>query len=334
MAGPSSVQLNPGSGGSTVATYLDSGGNQHSRVVMEYENTGSDPTIVSTATPLPITAASLPLPTGAALDTSVNGLLLTPGVTLGANKGPMLQGEALTASPTYTNGTVNPVVLDTSGNLCVNIKAGAAAGGTSIADNATFTRGTSNETPMAGIVAVAGSPVALTAGKASVATIDSADNGVWSHLVNGIASGTAGTPSANVVSIQGVTSMTPVQVQVLSEPTGGATRSSVIAPATPAVTTLKSGAGNLLMLSLTNTSGSVAYLHFYDVVGAITLGTTSATDVYAIPANTSGAGSNIPIPICGLAFTNQIAWAVTGGIGATDNSAITGSAVIVNAAYK
>jgi hypothetical protein len=334
MAGPSDVQLNSGSGGATVATYLDSSSNQHARVVVEYENTGSDPVIVGSATPLPVTAASLPLPAGAALDTSVNGILLTPGVTIGTNKGPLMQGEALTASPTYTTGTVNPVVLDTSGNLCVNIKAGAAAGGTSITDNGTFTRGTSSETPVAGIVAVAGSPVALTAGKSSVVTVDSVDNGLWSHLVNGIASGTAGTPSSNVVTIQGVTSMTPVQVQVLSEPSGGATRSSVVAPATPAVQTLKSGSGTLFMLSLTNTSSSIAYIHFYDVSGTITLGTTSATDVYAIPANTSGAGSNVPVPTVGLAFTNQIAYAVTGGIGATDNSAITGSAVIVNAAYK
>jgi hypothetical protein len=333
MSAPNSVTLNAGSGGSKVGTIQDSASDEHALVVVEYWNGSGDPVVVGTSNPLPVTASSLPLPSGAALDTSVNGILVAQGSTTAGEKGPLVQAAVTTSGPTYTSAQTAPLSLDTSGNLRVNVVTGGGSGGTSTADASTFTRGTTLETPVAGIAS--SSATGLTVGKTSVVSVDATDNGLWAHVTNGIASGTAGSASANVVSVQGIASMTPVQVQVLAEPTGGATRSSVICPTTPAVQTVKSSGGNLLMLVATNTSGSVAYLHFYDVSGSITLGTTSATDVYPIPANTSGAGIAVPIPTCGLKFTNQIAYAVTGAVGATDNSAIAGSTVVVvNLAYN
>jgi hypothetical protein len=53
-----------------------------------------------------------------------------------------------TAPTTITTGNMSPLQLDNAGNLLVNIKAGAGSGGTALADNATFTQGTTNETPM------------------------------------------------------------------------------------------------------------------------------------------------------------------------------------------
>lgn len=52
-----------------------------------------------------------------ALDTSVNGLLLSQGSTTSGEKGPLVQAAVTTAAPTYTTGQTNPLSLTTSGAL-------------------------------------------------------------------------------------------------------------------------------------------------------------------------------------------------------------------------
>lgn len=52
---------------------------------------------------------------------------------------------------TVTDGDVSPLAVDANGNLRVNIVAGAAAGGTSVADDADFTDGTTALTPVGGV---------------------------------------------------------------------------------------------------------------------------------------------------------------------------------------
>ncbi len=68
----------------------------------------------------PISAASLPLPTGAALDTSVNGILVAQASTTAGESGPMCQGATTTAAPTYVTGKTNPFSLTTAGALRVD----------------------------------------------------------------------------------------------------------------------------------------------------------------------------------------------------------------------
>ena len=67
-----------------------------------------------------ISAASLPLPTGAALDTSVNGVLVSQGSTTSGEKGPLVQGAVTTAAPTYTTAQTSPLSLNTAGGLRVD----------------------------------------------------------------------------------------------------------------------------------------------------------------------------------------------------------------------
>ncbi len=148
-----------------------------------------------------------------------------------------------------------------------------------------------------------------------------------------MASGTAGTPSSNVVSVQGITSMTPLQTQVSAATSGGAAYSNLIAPGTPATQTVKSAAGSVVAIRAFNTSSSVAFLKFFDVSGTITLGTTSANYQFPIPANTAGAGVVIPLPEL-RSHANSIKWAVTGAISYTDNTAITANTVVVDVSYN
>lgn len=55
-----------------------------------------------------------------ALDTSVNGILLTQGSSTSAQSGPLAQAAVSNSSPTYTNGLTEPLSLTTSGAIRVD----------------------------------------------------------------------------------------------------------------------------------------------------------------------------------------------------------------------
>lgn len=72
-------------------------------------------------------------------------------------------GAVTTAAPTYTNAQSNAFSLQTDGSLRVAVTNGAA-GGTSVADNASFTDNSTNLTPIGGVAEVA-SPTTCTEAK-------------------------------------------------------------------------------------------------------------------------------------------------------------------------
>ncbi len=74
-----------------------------------------------------IPTVNLNLLNGAALDTSVNGLLVAQASTTSGEKGPLVQGAVTLSSPSYSNGQTSPLSLDTSGNLRVNVVSGGGA---------------------------------------------------------------------------------------------------------------------------------------------------------------------------------------------------------------
>lgn len=75
-----------------------------------------------------------------ALDTSVNGLLLSQGSTTAAQKGPLIQGAVTTGAPTYTTAQTSPISLDTSGNVRVTA-AGIAQGSTTSGETGSLVMG-------------------------------------------------------------------------------------------------------------------------------------------------------------------------------------------------
>lgn len=78
---------------------------------------------------VPVSAASLPLPTGAATSAgqttgntslatiATNTAGLAQGSTTSGQTGPLMQAEALASTPTYTAGTTNPLVMTLAGGL-------------------------------------------------------------------------------------------------------------------------------------------------------------------------------------------------------------------------
>ena len=59
---------------------------------------------------------------GLALDSSVNGVLVSQGSTTSGEKGPMVQGAVTTNAPSYTTAQTSPLSLDTSGLLRASLK--------------------------------------------------------------------------------------------------------------------------------------------------------------------------------------------------------------------
>lgn len=107
---------------------------------------------------------------------------------------------------------------------------------------------------------------------------------------------------------------------------------TLIAPATPAVTTVKSSPGVVTELICGNILATPVYLHMWDA-SSVTLGTTAANYVIPCPGNTAGAGYVIPLPWA-LTFATQIKIAVTGGIALNDNTSITASSVAINVGFN
>jgi hypothetical protein len=187
------------------------------------------------------------------------------------------------------------------------------------------------------------SPPTLASGQVGDAQVDVNGN-LKTSIVNGISAGTAGTPSANVITVQGAASMTPVQVTIASGSvtlsvtpaqvtSGGASYYNIIAPATPAAVAVKASGGNIVGLRCVNTSAAAVYIKFWDVTSAPTIGTTAATWQIPVPGNTSGAGIVVPFPE-GRSHAHSIYIAVTGGISYTDNTAITANSVVLDVSYN
>ena len=66
-----------------------------------------------------------------ALDTSVNGVLVSQGSTTSGQKGPLVQAAVSASAPALTAGQTSPLSLDAAGNLRVNVAAGGSGGASS-----------------------------------------------------------------------------------------------------------------------------------------------------------------------------------------------------------
>lgn len=171
----------------------------------------------------------------------------------------------------------------------------------------------------------------VTAGAVSDAQCDVNGN-IKVNVVNGITSGTAGSPSAAVMSIQGETGMTPVVTQPSVGTGGGASTYNLIAPATPAAVLVQAGAGKVWTIHVGNLNAAPVYVKVFDGA-APTLGTTAASWQLMVPGNTAGAGFVVTYPVGRKVATNLYV-AVTNLMPTTDATAIAASTVILDLTYS
>jgi hypothetical protein len=138
-------------------------------LTLEHDTTSMDDTdklmilVDDAVTTQPISAASLPLPSGAATsvkqDDQTTALQLLDDTvyvddadwTDNTSKHLLVGGVYQSTQHTVTDGDVSPLAVDDNGNLRVNIMAGGGSGGTSAADDADFTDGTTAGTPAMGV---------------------------------------------------------------------------------------------------------------------------------------------------------------------------------------
>lgn len=99
-------------------------------------------------------------------------------------------------------------------------------------------------------------------------------------------------------------------------------------------TVVCSVAANLRSISITNSATAIRRVKIYDKATA-PASTDTPKQVYEIPAAAASsiAGSNIHIPVTGLAFTAGIGLRIVTGQADNDNNAATAGDVVVNLSY-
>lgn len=116
-----------------------------------------------------LNTSALALETGGNLATIASAVLSQTAATSGS-KGVLSLAAVTTSAPTYTTAQADPLSLDTSGNLRVNCTTGcSSSGGSSLADEGTFTQGTTSFTVLGGTYNT--SITNLTAGQAGAAQL-------------------------------------------------------------------------------------------------------------------------------------------------------------------
>lgn len=97
-------------------------------------------------------------------------------------------------------------------------------------------------------------------------------------------------------------------------------------------TVVKASAGTLYTLAVLSTITSVRYVKIYDK----STGPTSADTpllVLAVPA-TAGLTAELPLPACGAAFANGVAFRITTGVADNDANAATANDCVISLTYK
>lgn len=210
---------------------------------------------------------------GLSLDSSVNGLLVAQASTTSGQSGPLIQGATTTAAPSYTTAKSNPLSLTTAGALRV--------------DNSAVTQ------PVSGTI-----------------TANIGTSGSLSTAAKQPALGTAGSASSDVITIQGISSMTAVKVDgsAATQPVSGTITANagsgtfgISGTVTANIGTSGSLALDATLAKLTITQGTA--------LGSNTVNLNGASVTTAAPSYTTG-------QISPLSLT-------TGGLLRVDNSGVT-----------
>ena len=307
----------------------------------------SSPVVVaSDQSAIPISASSLPLPTGAAQDSTLtSGNLKAQGnVASGATDSgnPVKVGGVFNSSPpALATGQRGDLQLDTSGNLKVTNSGTQTVSGTVAAtQSGTWTvqpGNTANTTPWLTTINQGGNSATVTAANAlkvdgSAVTqpisgsvgLSAGVNQVGSVIVQDANSNSIFTTTADpgpgarglIVRLPAST-ITIGSVNLAPSATGGWSVSSQTALTTTA--TVSSAAGKFAGYMFYNPNTSVGYIQVFDTTSAPTLGTTAPTFVVPIPP---GAAANVE-------FANGIA--IANGIKIAATTTATGSTTVATA---
>ena len=278
---------------------------------------------VAGGTPVPVSAAALPLPTGAAIETGNLATLVA--------RTPVLGAAAKAAAMPVTMATDQPAIPVSATGLS-NIPAqGAAAKAASLP----VTMATDQPAIAVSMTALP----ALATGSNTIGAL-TANQSVNVAQMNGVAptmgSGTNGTGVQRVtiatdqaacsvaglfsVSVNQTTDGTTNKVESAGLPTSAALNACTVAilSAAGAASAVKASAGNLYGFSILNNNAAVVWLEFFNTA-SVSLGTTTPVAAFPIPASQA-----LSFPICEIALINN-ATAIYVAATTAYNGASTGS---------
>lgn len=324
--------------GVQVAAWQDAANQIHQLVAIETQTGAADPVPVGATNPLPVQSS-------AANPVVVNGNVAAGSADSGA--GIKISGVFNTAPPTYANGQRADFQSDVNGNLCVNIKAGAAAGGTSSTFAAAFP-GTGTAMGALNSAGTLMQPMNLDASGNLKITI--ASGGVPAQQDNAAFTGGSSVGLGFMATFNdSITNLSTGNAGALrctlnralyaapaGAVSGGATPFTYVnVSASNNATRIKSTPGQVYAIQVVNISGVIGYLKLYDRGSAAPVpGTDTPIFNLPIPANTSAAGVALQVPV-GMVFANGIGFAITQGIALNDNTAYaTAAQIALNVQYN
>ena len=128
------------------------------------------------------------------------------------------------------------------------------------------------------------------------------------------------------LSAQGALWMTPTPTT-----NGGLSMARVLSAATTNATLVKSTAGNLYGIWVSNSSTSKRWLKLYNMTTAPTVGTSVPVMTIAIPPGFCG---DLNVGTHGISFTTGISLAITGAYTDADTTAVAAGDICLNILYK
>ena len=277
-----------------------------------------------------ISAASLPLPTGAAtettlgtrltesdFDTKTGALTETAPGTDTASSG--LNGRLQRLAQRLTSLIAQLPAALVGGRLDVNLGAAPAT------------------------VTVGALPAgANNIGDVDVLTIAAGDNNIGNVDVVTLPALPAGSNNIGDVDLaSAIPAGTALIGRVNPEPetTGGLTIGpgsgrSLLSAATTNATSVKASAGQVYAIYAHNLNAAVRYLKLYNKASAPTVGTDTPVLTLPIPGNTAGAGFVLDTGGMGIAFATGVALALTTGVADADTGAVAANEIVVTVLYK
>lgn len=109
-----------------------------------------------------------------------------------------------------------------------------------------------------------------------------------------------------------------------------ATSSFVTSAATTNATSIKASAGTVYSITCSNTGAAAAFVKFYNLAAAPTVGTSVPVFTLSIPASGT---VTVPVGLVGIRFTTGIALAITNLAADTDTTAVVAAQVKVATSY-
>jgi len=206
------------------------------------------------------------------------------------------------AAKTSTDGDFGNIALDSAGRVGITTLGGTVA--------------VTGSVGVTGTVAVSAASLPLPTGASTSAKQP--------------ALGTAGSPSSDVITVQGASGVTALPTTQTPSSSGGCTPARVIAAASTNATSVKASAGQVYGWALFNQAAYDVFVKLYNKASAPTVGTDTPVMTLKVPAG----GGVVEDIGSGIAFGTGIALAITKLIADSDTTVLVANDCIANLWYK